>query len=68
MSSEICAVSGEIGGTYRWGGEKNEFSGYIKGEVHDDRGNSVRVKIEHDSDGKGSATVSAKHDDQSEKK
>ncbi len=54
--------SGEIGGIIEWGGEKGiEVSGYGKGSVHDDKGNSASVTVEQNSDGTGSARVSGKH-------
>jgi hypothetical protein len=54
--------SGEVGGRWRWGGpDGNQFSGYVKGEVRDDKGNSAQVQVTQNSDGTGEAAVSARH-------
>jgi len=45
-----------------WGGkEDTKFRGGVKAEVSDDEGNYATVKIEQNSDGEGSAEVSAGH-------
>ena len=46
---------------WEWGGEENKVSGGIQVEVNDDKGNYATVKIEQNSDGKGSAEVAAGH-------
>lgn len=46
-----------------WGGSQGTtFSGSINAEAHDDRGNTVEVRVEQSSDGSGSATVSGSHE------
>lgn len=51
----------EMGGSIRWGGDEIEFSGYARGEVHDDDGYYVQVEVKQNSDGTGSADATAGH-------
>jgi hypothetical protein len=61
-------TSGEVGGTWKWGGKGGpEFNGYLKGKVQDNKGNSAEVKVQQNSDGTGSATASAKHENSNKK-
>jgi len=54
--------SAEAGVVYEWGGgKKGEFSGYIKGEAKDERGNYGRVEVERKSDGTNKATAAGGH-------
>ena len=57
-------VSGEIGGKISWGGEDGtQASGYVSGSASDDNGNTVEATVEVNSDGSGSASVSASHEE-----
>ena len=61
-----ASVSGEVGVTVEWGGSKGtEVSGHASGSVSDDKGNAVDATVEVASDGSGSATVSASHEEKS---
>ncbi len=58
------SVSGEVGVSISWGGENGtEVSGHASGSVSDDNGNKAEVKVEVQSDGSGTASVSASHDE-----
>lgn len=57
-------VSGEVGATVKWGGDKGtEVSGYASGSASDDDGNTVEITVEVNNDGSGSATVAASHEE-----
>jgi len=66
ISSKKAGGSAEVGAQISWGGPEGvECSGYIKGEIHDNEGNSAEIKVEQNDDGTGSATVSASYNDES---
>jgi hypothetical protein len=49
----------EFGGIARWGGKDGpEYGGYAKGNVHDEKGKKIEVRVEQQHDGKGSLSVS----------
>ena len=59
-------VTAEIGATISWGGGDGvQASGRVSGSVSDDNGNKADVKVEIKSDGSGSASVSASHEEPS---
>jgi hypothetical protein len=40
-------TSGEVGAKYDWGGKDGgKVTGYVKGEVRDDKGNSAKVEVQ----------------------
>lgn len=58
-------ISGEIGGKISWGGEEGvQGSVYASGSASDDNGNKAEATVEVNSDGSGSATVSASHEEE----
>ena len=55
-------ASVEVGGKVSWGGKEGvEGGAYVKGEAHDDKGNYVKVEIEQNTDGTGTAAASGGH-------
>jgi hypothetical protein len=52
----------KLGIDISWGGDKGtEASGYVSGSASDDKGNEAELKVEVNSDGSGSANISASH-------
>ena len=59
-----CTKEAEVKLVYEWGDPKGPtISGSASGKIKDDRGNKAEVEVKVNSDGSGSATVSASHDD-----
>lgn len=55
--------SGRIEAHFEWGdGKGGHFSGGVSGEIHDDNGNFVEIKVEQKENGNNSVDVAAGHE------